>query len=68
MVVYCGLQETYFLNAKLDAVFCAGFKMSHPSKQAWDAVIHMLTWLKEQRERGIKFSSDLNNTRDHWFQ
>jgi len=35
--------------------------MSHPSKQAWDAAIHMLTWLKEQRERGIKFSSDLNN-------
>ena len=35
--------------------------MSHPSKQAWDAAIHMLTWLKEQRERGIKFSSGLND-------
>ena len=39
--------------------------MSHPSKQAWEGALHitlhMLTWLKGQRERGIEFSSSFMN-------
>ena len=35
--------------------------MSHPSKVAWKAALHMLTWLYEQKDRGLCFRTDGND-------